>query len=98
MARALAIFSTVDLENLLQHFERELKFLAANHGAEIELPEFSSEAKTWPLLIEIYDKLQPNCPPKVRQRNVRSNRLELHFSVEGKELPVVDEAVETVTV
>ena len=75
-----------------------MEFLAANNGAEIELPELSREAKTRPLLIEIHDKLQPNCPPKIRQRDVRPNRLELHFGVERKELPVIDEAIERVTV
>src|SRR2546423_15480400 len=98
MARASAIFSTPDLENLLQHFQRELQLLAANDGAEIELPKLSGEAKAWPLLIEIHDQFQPNCSPKVCQRNVRANRFELHFGVERKELPVGDEAVESVTV
>src|SRR5215510_3253926 len=76
----------------------ELQFLTAEDIAEIELPKFSGETKAGPTLIEINNYLQSDCAPKVRQRHVSAHRSQLHVRVERKELAILDEAIERITV
>jgi hypothetical protein len=83
---------------LLQSLEFKLQLFSAHDGAQIELPEFSREAKGGPALIQIHQKLQTNCSPKISQRNIGADGFEFNFSIEGKELVVVDKAIERVAV
>jgi len=78
--------------------EFELQLFAATDRAQIELPEFPGEAKLWPALIEIDEEFQANHAPDIRERNVSAYRLESYLSVERKELPVFDKAIEGITV
>jgi hypothetical protein len=82
----------------LDHFEFKLQLFPTHDCAQVELPEFSREAKSWPALIQIHQKLQTNCSPKISQRDIGADRSEFHLSIEGKELAVVDEAIERVAV
>jgi hypothetical protein len=78
----------------LNDVELELQFLAPNHVAQIELPELAGEAKRRPTLIEIDDPFQTNSTPEIRQRNVSADGFQFHLSIEGKQLTIINEAVE----
>ena len=90
--------TTSALGRVLDDFELELQLFTTQHTAEIELPELPREAKGWPALIEIYDHLDAQGAPKICQRDVDTNRPELYLGVEGKELSIVNKAVEGIAV
>ena len=43
---------------LFNYLELKVEFFASKDRREIELPKLSREAKRWPSLIEIHDKLE----------------------------------------
>ena len=79
-------------------FQFEVEFLSAKDVAEIKLPELAGEAKSGPVPIEINNQLQTNRAPEIRQRNIGADRFQPHFRIKRKELPLVDETVEGITV
>src|SRR2546421_12569046 len=78
----------------LHRFQLEAQFFSSNHVAQIELSELAGEAKRRPTLIEIDDEFQTQRAPEIRQRNVSADRFQPDLSIKGKQLPIVDEAVE----
>ena len=76
----------------------KLKLFTTDQCAQIELPKLSGEAERGPPLIEIDDELKSYGSPKIRERDVSPNRLQLYFCVEWEKLTIVDEAVERVAV
>ena len=76
----------------------KLKFFTTGQCAQIEFPKLSGEAQRGPPLIEIDDELKSYGSPKIRERDVSPNRLQLYFCVEWEKLTIVDEAVERVAV
>ena len=78
----------------LNGLQLKMQFLSPNHVAQIELPELAREAKRWPTLIEIDDEFQTQRAPEIRQRNVSADRFQPDLSIKGKQLTIVDEAVE----
>jgi len=85
-------------KRLFHDDELKTQLFAATDHAEIELPEFSREAKLRPALIEIDEEFQTHQAPDIRERNVRAYRLESYLGVERKQLPVFDEAIEGIAV
>ena len=78
----------------LHDFQLEAEFFASNRVAQIELPKLAREAERRPTLIEIDDEFQPQRAPEIRQRNISADRSQFDLGIEGKQLPIVDEAVE----
>jgi len=89
---------TVCFSGLFDDFELEVQLFAAKDGREIELPEFSGEAKRRPALIEIDEKLQTHGPPQVRQTHMSRYRFQLGGGVEREWSTGGNEASERVTV
>ena len=76
----------------------ELQFLTAEDIAEIELPKFSGETKAGPPLIKVYQELQSQTAPEIREAHVSTYWMQHCFGVERKGCALRDEAGEGVTV
>ena len=85
-------------ELFLHDFELKSEFFSAKHTAQVELPEPSREPKGEPTLVQIHQELQADGAPKIRQRDVRAQRLQSYVRVKRKELAILDEAIEGITV
>ena len=46
------------------------------------------------MLVQVHKELETKRAPQVRERDVRADGSQLHFGVERKELPLVDETIE----
>ena len=78
--------------------KNELQFFATKNCIQVELPELARETKSGPTLIEIHDEFEADYSPEIRQRHIGVEGLKFHLGVEGKDLPLINKAVERVTV
>src|SRR6266853_1521839 len=82
----------------LHGFKFEVKLLAPADRREIELPEFSREAKRRPVLVQVSNELQAKHSPKIGETHVRVDWLEFDVRIKGKRSPRGHEAGEGITV
>ena len=82
----------------LHNVEIKAQLLTANDAVEVKLPKLPRKPPCGPALVEIYHEFQAKRAPEIGQRDINPPWLQPHFRVERKELPVIDEAIERVTV
>ncbi len=83
---------------LFHDLEFKVELFAAKDGREIKLPELSCEAKGWPSLVEIHEKLQTKRPPQICKAYMGSDGLEFGFHIKRKGRSRRNKAGEGVTV
>jgi hypothetical protein len=89
---------SIHVSGFLHYFKFKVKLFAATNRRQIELPEFSCEAKRRPVLVQVRDELKAKRPPKIRKADIGMDRLEFEVGVKRKRRAFGDEASERVTI